>query len=120
MIWTTEDHLADKPEESLALYHRFVALVEACGPFTYAVSKSMITFKGDRRGFAGAKPDARGIRGYLDLERVVEDPRISNATPYTKRLFVHTFRITKPEQLDEDFAGWIREAFAVGQGHHLK
>ncbi|TMR09772.1 hypothetical protein ETD86_42140 [Nonomuraea turkmeniaca] len=118
--WTIDDHLAGKPEESLALYHRFVTLVEACGPFTYAVSKSTITLKGNRRGFAGARPDSRGIRGYLDLERVVEDPRITNATPYTKRLFVHAFRITDLDQLDEEFAGWVREAYDVGQGHHLK
>jgi hypothetical protein len=41
------------------------------------------------------------------------------AAPYTKRLFVHQFRIRTPEQLDEEFAGWVREAYVVGQGGHL-
>jgi len=117
--WTVEDHLRGKPPGSVALYRRFVELVEACGPVTYAVAKTTITFKGSRRGFAGAKPTPRGLAGYLDLQRLVEDPRIMSASPYTKRLYVHQFRITAPDELDDEFAGWLREAYAVGQGTHL-
>ena len=98
--WTVEDHLRDKPPAVVALYRRFVELVQACGPFDYAVSKTAITFKGSRRGFAGAKPTAGSLDGYLDLQRRVEDPRIRRASPYTKRLVVHQFRISAPEQLD--------------------
>ena len=117
--WTVEDHLRDKPPAVVALYRWFVELVQACGPFDYAVSKTGITFKGSRRGFAGAKPKAHSLDGYLDLQRRVEDPRIRRASPYTKRLVVHQFRVSAPEQLDEEFAGWVREAYQVGQGGHL-
>jgi hypothetical protein len=117
--WTVEDHLRGKPATVVALYRRFVELVQACGPFEYAVSKTAITFKGRRRGFAGAKPTAHGLDGYLDLQRRVEDPRIRRAAPYTKRLLVHQFRINAPEQFDEEFGGWVREAYQVGQGEHL-
>ncbi|MEV4133023.1 DUF5655 domain-containing protein [Dactylosporangium sp. NPDC049742] len=117
--WTVEDHLRGKPAGSVALYHRFVELVEACGPFTYAVAKTTITFKGSRRGFAGARPTTHGLAGYLDLERMVEDPRILRASPYTKRLFVHQFRVGDRGQLDDAFAGWVAEAYEVGQGGHL-
>jgi hypothetical protein len=61
--WTVQDHLRDKPPAVVALYRRFVELVQACGPFD--------------------------------------------------------FRISAPEQLDEEFAGWVREAYQVGQGGHL-
>jgi uncharacterized protein DUF5655 len=117
--WTVEDHLRDKPAAVVALYRRFVELVQACGPFDYAVSKTAITFKGSRRGFAGAKPTADRLDGYLDLQRRVEDPRIRRASPYTSRLVVHQFRISAPEQLDEEFAGWVREAYQVGQGQQV-
>jgi hypothetical protein len=116
--WTVDDHLRGKPPGCVELYHRFVALVEACGPFTYAVAKTTITFNGSRRGFAGARPTVRGLAGYLDLQRVVDDPRILSAAPYTKRLFVHQFRIVAGEQLDDEFAGWVREAYDVGAGGH--
>jgi hypothetical protein len=117
--WTVEDHLRDKPPVSVALYLRFVQLVAACGPFTYAVAKTSITFKGSRRGFAGARPTERGLTAYLDLTRQVTDPRIISSSPYTKRLFTHQVRLTRLEELDDDFAALIREAYAVGAGAHL-
>jgi Domain of unknown function (DUF5655) len=118
--WTVADHLAGKPDEVVALYRRFIALVDDCGPVSYRVTKTAITLKGSRRGFAGAKPKNRCLDGYLDLQRVVTDPRIMRSSPYTTRLFVHQFRITSPDQLDPEFAGWIGEAYAVGSGAHLE
>ena len=118
--WTVDDHLRGSDPAVIRLYERFVELVEACGPFEVSVAKTAITFKGSRRGFAGAKPKNQWLDGYLDLQRQLKDPRIRSASPYTKRLFVHQFRVTALDQLDEDFAGWVREAYDVGQGLHLK
>lgn len=117
--WTVERHLLDKPAQVVALYDRFLELAGACGPFTLSVTKTAITLKGTRRGFAGLKPRSAWLDGYLDLQRRVEDPRIRRAGPYTKRLFVHQFRVAAPEELDDTFAGWIAEAYAVGAGAHL-
>ena len=118
--WTIDRHLLGKPGEVVALYHRFIKLVEACGPFEYSVTKTAISLKGTRRGFAGLKPRSTSLDGYLDLERRIEDPRIRRSGPYTKRLFVHQFRIVALAELDAEFAGWLREAYAVGDGAHLQ
>lgn len=117
--WTVDDHLAGQPADSVALYRRFVEMLEECGPFSYSVTKRTITFKGARRGFAGALPTRRGLSVYLDLQRVIEDRRIISAAPYTRRLFVHQIRLTAPDDLDQEFHGWVREAYAVGQGAHM-
>jgi hypothetical protein len=117
--WTVERHLVGKPPEVVALYDRFIELAEACGSFTYSVAKSAITLKGERRGFAGASPGRDRLDGYLDLQRSVTDPRIRRSAPYTKRLFVLHFRVTSLDELDDEFAGWVGEAYAVGQGDHL-
>ena len=117
--WTVERHLRDKPEAVVALYRRFIELAEACGPFSYSVAKTAITLKGARRGFAGLKPRTASLDGYLDLQRRVEDARIRRSGPYTKRLFVHQFRVVAASELDDEFAGWLREAYAVGEGEHL-
>jgi hypothetical protein len=117
--WTVQDHLRGRDPAVMRMYERFVALIDACGPAQVTVSKTAITFKGSRRGFAGAKPKDRWLDGYLDLQRRVDDPRIRTASSYTKRLFVHQFRVTALDQLDEDFAGWVREAYEVGRGAHL-
>ena len=101
--------LQGKRPEVIALYHRFIELVQACGPFTCAVSKSAITLTGTRRGFAGAVPGERALRGYLDLPRLVQDPRITRSSPYTKRLYVHHFRIDRhPSSTSSSPAGWAR------------
>jgi hypothetical protein len=117
--WTVERHLDGKPAEVVALYERFIELAEACGPFTYAVSKTAITLKGVRRGFAGAMPGTRKLGGYMDLQHPVEDPRITSSSPYTKRLYVLHYRVDRLDQLDAEFAGWLGEAYQVGQGAHL-
>jgi hypothetical protein len=117
--WTIGRHLAGQPEFAVRLFDEFIAMVEEIGPFTYAVSKTSITLKGTRRGFTGVRPYRSGLRGYFDLQREVEDARIISAAPYTSRLFVHHFRIASSDQLDDEFGGWLREAYAVGQGAHL-
>ena len=120
-IWTVEDHLRDADPENVALWHEVADLVASCGPVTYAVSKTTITFKGPRRGFAGARPSKHGVEGYLDTMRpLVGDPRILRSSPYQKRLYVNHYRIRTPAELDETFAGWVREAYAVGAGAHLE
>jgi hypothetical protein len=121
--WTVERHLLGAGPDVVAMYHRFIELVTAIGPFTYTVAKTGITLKGTRRGFAGATPKRDVLGGYLDLQRRLPetgvDPRVRNAAPYTKRLFVHHYRITAIEELDDRFAGWIAEAYQVGNGAHL-
>jgi hypothetical protein len=118
-MWTVEAHMEGKPPASIALYQAFVAAVAECGPFTVSVAKTSITFKGTRRGFAGARPTATGVRGYLDLQRVVTGPQISRSSPYGSRLYVHQYRLTSPADLDATFRSWIAEAYAVGAGAHL-
>ena len=118
--WTVERHLAGRPDFAVELFRQFIAAVERVGPFTYAVSKTTITLKGTRRGFAGARPDRAGLVGYVDLQREVHDPRITSVAPYTRRLFVHHFRLRSSTELDAEFSGWLREAYAVGAGAHLR
>jgi Domain of unknown function (DUF5655) len=117
--WTVRRHTEGVSTNALALYERFIALAEQCGPFSYRVTKTSITLKGARRGFAGARPRGAGLRGYLDLTRPVSDPRITSCAPYAKRLYVHHFKISTLDELDQQFAGWLAEAYAVGQGAHL-
>jgi hypothetical protein len=117
-IWTAERHLVSLPERVIDLYARFVELVSACGPFHLSVTKTAIAFKGPHRGFAGAKPRQSSLDGFLDLERRVRDERFRRVSPYTKKLYVHQFRITSLDQLDDPFAVWVHEAYAVGCGAH--
>ncbi|MET9340950.1 hypothetical protein [Nonomuraea sp. NPDC003804] len=95
------------------LRERFVELVESCGPVTCVRSATSMTFRG-RRDFAGARTTAHGLTGYLGLRRIVHDRRFGEATRYTDRLYVHRFHLRHCEDLDEEFAAWVREAYLVG------
>jgi hypothetical protein len=41
-------------------------------------------------------------------------------SPYTSRLFVHHLTLRSLEDLDDELAGWIAEAYEVGAGAHLR
>lgn len=116
-----KQHMENGTPNSRALYDRFIGILDEIGAYTVHPAKSTITFKGARRGFCGAHPKRDSLIGYFDLTRAIEsDPRIRSVTPYTKRLFVHHFRISSIDEMDETFQSWIREAYRVGQGDHLK
>jgi hypothetical protein len=120
-VWTIERHLEAGSDHGRALFDRFVGIVAACGAYTTTVAKTTITFKGPRRGFAGARPAGDRLVGYFDVTYRVEDPRIRSAAPYQKDLFVHHFRVDSPEQLDDQFARWIADAYdQVGSGNRLR
>lgn len=49
-----------------------------------------------------------------------ESRRFRIVSPNTKRLFVHHFAISSPDELDAESAGWAREAHDLGVGRHLE
>ena len=119
-LWTVEDHMYGADPANVELYQAVAALIQSIGRVTLSVSKTTITFKGARRGCAGARPTKHGVEGYLDLMRSLDgDRRIRGVAPYTKRLWVNSYRVTSLADLDDVFRGWVIEAFAVGQGEHL-
>jgi hypothetical protein len=118
--WTVERHLEAGSDAGRALWRRLAAIVAACGEHSVSVSKTTITFKGPRRGFAGARPSGDRLVGYFDVPYAVDDPRVTSVAPYQKDLFVHHFRIEDPAQLDATFAVWIGDAYEqVGCGRRL-
>ena len=115
-----KQHMSNGTPMGRHLYLRLVRILDAIGPYTVHPARSTITFKGTRRGFCGAHPKGDCLVGYIDLMRRVEnDPRIRSVSPYTKTLFVHHFRISSEDQMDDTFQGWIAQAYGVGRGDHL-
>jgi len=117
-VWTVERHLEAGSDHGRALFHRFVDIVAASGEYTTSVAKTTITFKGPRRGFAGARPNRDRLQGYFDVTYRVDDNRIRSIAPYQNDLFVHHFRVDSLEQMDDEFVRWIADAYEqVGCGN---
>lgn len=112
--------------EALPLYERFEERVLSEIPDVgIRVQKTQITFS-RKRVFACVsflpvrkkkdRPDSYLVITF-GLSYRKESPRIDAATePYPKR-WTHHVMISKPEELDEELMGWIREAaeFAAGK-----
>lgn len=102
-----------KPPEVRALFERLRSMVEACGPVVLVPYRDRVGFM-VRVRFAGAVPHS----GWLDvgfwLPRRVDSPRFRRVETIYPRVHIHTIRVTAPQQLDAELAGWIREAYAVG------
>jgi hypothetical protein len=106
-----------RPLEVAALFHRFIDAVGECGPFRgEAARNGSLVLHGGTRIFGSVRATSRGLRGFLNLDHRVDDPRFTAIEPLTTRLFFHRFVVTSAEQLDNRFLDWLREAYAVGQG----
>jgi hypothetical protein len=112
-------YLAGRPDASVALFWRFIALARAAGTATHELQNGPIVLRGTRRIFASVRVRDDGIAGHLVLLRLIMDRRIRKAEKLTKTLTYHAYLVTGLSDLDDEFAGWLSEARAVGEGAHL-
>jgi hypothetical protein len=109
---TVDEYLADKKPEAVELFHRFAALVEACGPSEVAPRKSIVYWKRERI-WAGAFCNGKKLELNIDLLREVDHPRNLAVIPHTKQVLTHRMRITELDQLDDSIAAVVSERAAA-------
>ncbi len=117
--FSAEAFLAGKPEGARALYDAFVALVERCGPMTLAPGKTRVGFQVRMIFAAVDRLGAETLDAHVVLARRLEHPRFRRIDSISPRNHVHHFRIGSVAELDDEVAGWLREAYAVGEQLHL-
>jgi len=116
---SVDDVFGTANDRSLALFREFRPMVDAIGPTELSITRSGVGFRGTQRVFAAVRPSTHGLGGFLDLSHRVDDERFSSVDPYTKRLFIHKPRLSTVRQLDDEFRGWLQDAYRVGAGRHL-
>ena len=117
--WSLEHHFVDSPPVIRAIFDRFQELVEACGPVTMIPQGTRIAFM-VRVRFGGCVVRKKWVNISLwMMQRLEDDPRLAEVADFNRGTFGHRFRISDPEQLDDEFAGWVREAYRVGCQEHL-
>jgi hypothetical protein len=114
-----ESHFAGKSEIARRLFDDFVLLVRGIGAVVVLAEKSRIAFQA-RMSFAALMVRKRHLVGHLVLARRLEHPRFTRIDTISPRNHVHHFRLERPEDLDPQFACWVREAYAVGEQKHLQ
>jgi Domain of unknown function (DUF5655) len=112
--FTVDAFLRGKSRKALSLYNGFVELLEACGPFLLAPAKTRVGFQVRMIFAAVNKLDDKAMDGHVVLTRRLDHPRFRKIEEITPRCYVHHFRIHEEEELDEEMAEWLREAYKVG------
>lgn len=110
---TVEEHFAGKEPKLKALFQGLVGLARRNGPLRVVPGKTGIAFR-VRMRFAGAIVRRDTIEAGFILPQRVEHPRLRKVIAYSPRAYGHHVEIRSPADLDDELAGWLREAYHVG------
>ena len=112
---TPEEFFAGHPE-ALAAFTEVCAIVGRHGPFEVRISKSQAAFR-RKRGFAYLwmpgqylrRPTAEVVLS-IALGRLDESTRFKEVAHPAPTHWIHHLEIHKLSDIDEEVAGWLREA----------
>ena len=113
-----ESHFAGKTDKVRELFDKLAAMIKKNGPVKILPEKTRIAFQ-VRMSFIAVQVRRNYLIGHFVLARRVEHPRFLRVETFSPRNHLHAFRIDNPEELDDEFGAWIREAYAVGEQKHL-
>ncbi len=112
-------HFARTSPAVRATFDAIVTAVRALGPVEVLSQKTRIALHA-RMSFAAFVPRTRWLDGHLVLARRVDSTRFRRIEVYSPRNVVHTFRLSSPAEVDEQFTAWLAEAYRVGRQEHLR
>jgi hypothetical protein len=113
-----ERHFAGVDAAVRDTFERILAVVRATGPVTVLPEKTRIALH-VRMSFAALMPRRHWLGGHLVLARRVDSGRFTRVETYSPRNVLHAFRLTAPDEIDDEFAAWLGEAYRVGRQEHL-
>jgi hypothetical protein len=109
-LGTLEDHLAGKPPEIAEIVARVLAAASRLGPVDVLPEKTRIALARSI-SFAVLIPRRRWVDGHVVLRRRLEDPRFTRIETFSPGSHLHAFRLRSPDEVDESFVDWLREAY---------
>lgn len=116
--YTLREHLHGKTPHAITLFREFARLVKRCGPVRIVPEKTRIAFQ-VRMSFAAVSLRRDRLVGHVVLARHLENPRFAKIERISPRNHVHSFCFYSCAELDGEVLAWLREAYRVGEQHHL-
>jgi len=117
-LGTLDAHLAGRDPEVVAIFWRLVELAERNGPVTVLPEKTRVAFQ-VRMSFAAFTLRRHWVDGHVVLARRLESPRFRRVETFSPRNHLHQFRLERLDEVDEEVAAWLAEAYQVGEQRHL-
>jgi hypothetical protein len=115
---TLDSHFVGKSAAVRELFDTLTAMIKKCGPVKILPEKTRIAFQ-VRMSFIAVQVRRNHLIGHFVFARRVEHPRFTRVETFSPRNHLHAFRLDHLSDLDDEFAAWIREAYAVGGQKHL-
>ena len=112
-----DQHFTGSAPQVREAFDAVVVFVGTLGPVSVLPQKTRIALH-VRMSFAAFMPRSRWLDGHLVLARRIGSPRFRRIDTYSPRNVVHAFRLTGPAEVDDEFTGWLAEAYRVGEQRH--
>jgi hypothetical protein len=109
---------AGKPPAVRALFADLRRLIERAGPVKLVGYPDRVGFMARIR-FAHAAPRRDAVELAFWLPRRIDSPRLLRVQTIHPAAHAHVLRLRSPADLDDELAGWLGEAHAVGRREHL-
>ena len=116
--YTLASHFAGKPKAVRVIFDKLVAVSKKNGPVTILPEKTRIAFQ-VRMSFAAFIIRQHWIDGHVILARRLENSRFRRIETFSPRNHLHAFRFESVDEVDDEVAGWLAEAYLVGEQRHL-
>lgn len=117
--YTLSLHLRGKPTHIRELYELFIEQARRYGRVTIVPEKTRIALQ-VRMSFAALRVQYATLVGHLVLAERHELQCFSRIDSISRHNHVHHFRITKPQDLNDELCDCIRKAYSVGRQDHLQ
>ena len=116
--YTLARHFAGKPKTVRAIFDKLVTVAKKNGPVTIMPEKTRIAFH-VRMSFAAFVIRRNWVNGHVVLARRLENPRFRRIETFSPRNHLHAFRFESVDEIDNEVAAWLAEAYRVGEQRHL-
>jgi hypothetical protein len=111
-------HFEGKQPVVRATFERLLEEAEKLGPLRVLPEKTRIALQ-VRMSFAAFVPRRRWLDGHVVLDGRLDSPRFRRIETYSPRNVLHAFRLSSPDEVDDEVTGWLARAYAVGEQRHL-
>lgn len=108
-----------RPPRLRELYDAYVGFLEAIGPFDQVPTKTRIAFMVRVRFLAVNRVRKDGLGCHLWLKRRIDSPRFTKVEQLGRTDWIHHAVIRSEDDLDQELASWIGEAYNVGRQAHV-
>ena len=115
---TLASHFLGKPAAVRAIFNRLLVVARKNGPVTVLPEKTRIAFQ-VRMSFAAFVIRRKWVDGHVILARRLENLRFRRIETFSPRNHLHAFRFESVDEIDDEVAAWLAEAYQVGEQRHL-